>query len=111
MAALARKLIKGDEFHETAVSGASVDLGHKFDAEFDLSLWHRAQQQGGEPAIAELSFKYRTEDGQAKGEVAERVLRLFKSLQPRLGEWVSPKAETKTSVVLPAECQTHSGGC
>jgi hypothetical protein len=102
---LGAKLIKGDEFRETVFSGASVDLGHKLDAEFDLSLWYRGQQQGGEPAVAELSFKYDTEDGQVTGQVAERAFRLFKALQARLGGWANPEAETKTSLGLPAECQ------
>jgi hypothetical protein len=96
-------LKEGATFHEVVFEGASVDLGHKVDAEFDLSLWYAADAfEKAAPSIAELSFKYSVDDGDAA--VARRALTLFKALQIKLDKWASADRETKTSAALPKSC-------
>jgi hypothetical protein len=99
------QLRPGSTFHEVVFDGASVDLGAKVDAEFDLSLWYKNGTLGtAKPKIAELSFKYTLSEGPEAGPAARRALALFKALQSPLGDWASPDRETKTSIALPAAC-------
>ena len=100
--ALQMPLMSGERFRELVFSGAFVDLG-KVEAEFDLTLWHVGE--AAQPVIAELSFKYKVEDGEVADEDAWRALVLFRALQETLGEWASPESETKTSLALPKSCQ------
>jgi hypothetical protein len=97
------RLRSGERVHELVFNGALVDLGENVDAEFDLTLWYA--DETAEPMVAELSFKYATNNGAVPGGVARRAMILFQALQDTLGDWASPERETKTSVALPAGCR------
>ena len=101
--ALNDALVSGERFHERVFRGALVDLGEDVDAEFDLTLWYAAKSS--KPVIAELSFKYDTQDGELTSAVAWRALLLFRALQEMPGGWASAAGETKTKMALPKKCQ------
>ncbi len=64
-------------------------------AEFALTIWYQAGDPA--PALAEISFKYRTEEGGVTGETARRARDLLLALQAL--PWADPGAPTKTAQV------------
>ena len=99
-----RSLVQGEAIREWVFEGAEVDLGENLDAELALTLWYPADGPGSSPpAIAEISFKYGTIDGDVAPEVAQRALTLFLAMQAEL-DWASPERATKTSFGLPESC-------
>jgi hypothetical protein len=101
-------LVSGASFHELVFSGALVDLGAETNAEFDLTLWYRPGAAFAlRPVIAELSFKYDTDQGRVAEPVARRAFSLFRAMQEQLGDWTSPEHQTKTSMALPPSCSAH----
>ena len=96
-------LKQGDPIREWVFKGAEVDLGENLDAEFALTLWFLEESSSATPAIAEISFKYDTRDGNVAPEAAQRAMTLFLAMQEEL-EWASPERATKTSFGLPEAC-------
>jgi hypothetical protein len=100
----AANLVHGALISEYVFEGAEVDLGRDVDAGFALTLWYAADRTGGaSPAVAEISFKYDTDDGDVAPAVARRAMTLFLAMQAELA-WASPERATKTSSGLPEGC-------
>jgi hypothetical protein len=98
------ELKQAELIREWVFEGAEVDLGDNLEAEFALTLWFPADAGSATPAIAEISFKYDTQDGDVAPEVAHRAMTLFLAMQAEL-EWASPERATKTSFGLPPGCE------
>jgi hypothetical protein len=79
--------------YERVYGELEIDLG-KLDAEMGITLWY-ASADDAEPAVAELSFKYKskTEDFQTKS--VRRAKQLFDQLQAL--PWVAENSTTKTA--------------
>ena len=104
--AMNSRLIRGIPIHELVFEGAEVDLGSGTDGEFALTLWYRRDAaSSSKPLIAEISFKYDTDEGSVNAAVARRAQRLFEAMQDDLRGWSNPALGTKTSEALPAACQ------
>jgi hypothetical protein len=100
----ASNLVRGEPVREYVFEGAKVDLGRDVDAGFALALWYPGDRTGGwAPAIAEISFKYDTDEGDVAPAVAQRAMALFLAMQAELA-WASPERATKTSFGLPEGC-------
>ncbi len=94
------RLTVGKPMAETVYEGAEVDLGGGVDGELALTLWFA----GEAPAVAELSFKYDTENGRTPSAVTRRATTLFLSLQRDLS-WARPEQATKTALGVPEACR------
>ncbi|WP_271893697.1 hypothetical protein [Candidatus Phyllobacterium onerii] len=77
---------------ERTYTGVDSDLGAK-DADFSLTLWYVGT--AAKPAIAELSFKVKSDGGAFNNKVTERSKLLFDTLQG-MTQWVSSSSTTKT---------------
>jgi hypothetical protein len=98
-------LVSGQVFRDRVYRIGLVDLGDT-DAKVDLTLWYKAGTSApGALELAELSFKFDTEDGKVSGGVAQRALSLFGALQELPEKWTSPEQQTKTSTALPEHCK------
>lgn len=89
---------------EVVHSDAEVPLGKKAKATFDLTVWY-ADPPGSAATVAELSFKYKTNDGEVSEAVARRGRALFFALAGTLGPLRDPDPEPKTPSALPEECR------
>ena len=74
-------LVQGQLIREWVFEGAEVDLGENLDAEFALTLWFLAGTSNSAPSIAEISFKYKTKDGNVAPEAARRAMTLFLAIR------------------------------
>jgi hypothetical protein len=88
-------LVGGLQVYERVYGELEVDLG-KQEADLEITLWY-ASPDDAEPAVAELSFKYKskTEDYQPKS--VRRGMRLFELLQGL--DWIATDSTTKTAFV------------
>lgn len=100
-------LVAGPLIHELAAKGAEVRLGEGVTGKFTLTFWYFGPVEGS-PAVAELSFKCATIDGDMPGKAAQRALDLFIGLQADLGDYVNTDHSSKTAMALPQGCV--SGG-
>ena len=62
----------------------------------------------GLPAVAEVSFKCDTIDGEMPVKAAQRALDLFIGFQAKLGDYVNTDHSSKTAMVLPKVCASFA---
>ncbi|MGO7443602.1 hypothetical protein ACC668_02700 [Rhizobium ruizarguesonis] len=96
-------LAAGPLIHELAAKGAKVRLGEGVTGRFTLTFWYFGPVEGS-PAVAEMSFKCATIDGEIPGTAARRALDLFVGLQADLGDYVNTDHSSKTAMALPEGC-------
>ena len=83
---------------EYVYKGVSVDLG-QFDADVSVTLWYQGVPSGNDtPLVAEISFKYKDNNGSYTRKVVNRAKVAFEALQD-LTPWVDPASKTKTRFV------------
>jgi hypothetical protein len=101
-------LVEGPPIREMVFEGGSVDLDENADAKFApakfaITLWYSfAAPPAAAPLAAELSYKYKADNGDVSGKVARRALSVFRGLQDTLKDWASSEHEPKTALGLPA---------
>lgn len=96
-------LVGGPAIHEFVYRGARVKLSEHVIGDFTLTLWYFDTLEVP-PAVAEISFKYATIDGEMPGKAARRALDLFIGLQIDLGDYVNTDHASKTAMALPKGC-------
>jgi hypothetical protein len=79
-------LVGGPIVHEFVNKGARVKLSENVIGDFTLTLWY-FETVDIPPAVAEISFKCATINGETPGKAARRVLDLFIGLQIDLGDY------------------------
>ncbi|MFA1627610.1 hypothetical protein ACDY96_34270 [Rhizobium mongolense] len=96
-------LVGGPVIHELAAKGPQVRIAKNILGEFTLTCWY-FETAAGPPAVAEMSFKCDTIDGELPGKAARRALELFNALQTGLGDYVNTDHSSKTAMGLPKGC-------
>jgi hypothetical protein len=94
---MSEALVESREYGEQVYESSKLDLGTDTQAEFALTLWYEGVSDRVRPALAEISFTYKTDDGGVPGEVAGRARKLFLAIQDL--DWADPGAPTKTALV------------
>jgi hypothetical protein len=85
------------EYREVVYESSKLDLIKDFKARFALTLWYKDADNQDQPALAEISFKYETRNGEVPNEAARRALALLLTIQDL--PWANPTAPTKTAFV------------
>jgi hypothetical protein len=85
------------EYRELVYESSKLDITESLKARFALTLWYEGAENQDRPALAEISFKYDTENGEVRNEVARRALALLLAMQDL--PWADPSAPTKTALV------------
>lgn len=99
-------LVSGPVIHEFVNKGAKVKLSENVTGDFTLTLWYFETMEPP-PAVAEISFKCATIDGEMPGKAARRALDLFIGLQINLGDYVNTDHASKTAMALPQGCASR----
>lgn len=99
---MSEELAASDEFMERVYESPKFSLGDGMKTRISLTLWYDRAGDSGQPALAEVSFKYDTNNGDVPRKVAQRALDLYRAM---LGlAWAKPDAPTKTAIVTPSVC-------
>lgn len=100
-------LVGGPKVREFVAKGAEVRLAENVAGRFSLTFWH-IEPFAGPPAVAEVSFKCETIDGEMPVKAARRALDLFIGFQAELGDYVNTDHSSKTAMVLPKACASFA---
>lgn len=91
-----------DDFtaREVVVGGAALHLGKKYNvaAGCVLVVWYD-HTKGGNPVVAEFSYKYGDNDEQYGAGTVQRAFDVFQLLQTGFDGWVDAASKTKTAFV------------
>lgn len=98
-------LVGGPAIREFVSKGARVKLSENVIGDFTLTFWYFDTMEIP-PAVAEISFKCATINGEMPGKAARRALDLFIGLQIDLREYVNTDHASKTAMSLPTGCAT-----
>jgi hypothetical protein len=88
-------LVGNLDITERTYAGPSSDLGSS-DADFSVTLWFVGN--ASTPAVAEMSFKVKADNGDFTGKVTDRSKFLFDTMRA-MNLWVSMSTVTKTEWV------------
>jgi hypothetical protein len=90
---MAATLASGPSYRELVYESSKLAVAGGTKAEVALTIWYRAADAA--PALAEISFKYHTDEGVVTGETARRARDLLLALEAL--PWADPAAPTKTA--------------
>ncbi|WP_025565744.1 hypothetical protein [Psychromonas sp. SP041] len=88
-------------YKNTAVKIGSIDEIAALNAEFTLTLWYNELVSKTQAIVAEISFKYKTDNEHFNSKVDTRAKVLFTMMQehPQLANWSSINSQSKTAVI------------
>jgi hypothetical protein len=96
----AHALAAGAAITELLFSGAEVDFSEQAVGRFSVTLWYFAPTTDV-PAVAEISYKCKLQEGATPLMSAHRAATLFRALQEDLADIVDKSATSKTALALP----------